>query len=423
MATSTDDVEQCGYAFSTTGGGTHAVRWSGSAATVVDMHSSTPATWSYCLGNHGGQYVGYGERPVYFTTYQDAFMWTSAGGAPVALGRPVTYSYSKALGVRNGQQVGYASTVAYPAGDVIGYHPASHAMVWAGGAGYVDLNPANFSASEALATNGTQQGGWAYTALPIATQHAMLWSGTPESAVDLHPAAYSDSKITALTDTKQVGDGWVGPMGAPGSVRHALVWSGTADSVVDLNQYLPPGYTHAVATGIDANGNVVGYAYNTPASGFAIPADAISVVFAPAQPGSITLSSLTLSPLNPAPGQTVTGIVTLAGAAPAGGVTLTFTPANAALLTPPATLVIPAGSTSASFTVAAGGSTLQTPLATKLYVTDGTVSRAASITVTPIVNVSSVTVNPVEGGFSTAGYFDPDHPGAGRRCAGELDEF
>ena len=52
-------------------------------------------------------------------------------------------------------------------------------------------------------------------------------------------------RITAVTADKQVGDGWVGPMGQPGSVRHALVWSGSAASVIDLNQFLPPGYTHA----------------------------------------------------------------------------------------------------------------------------------------------------------------------------------
>mgnify|MGYP000883691114 CR=1 FL=1 len=54
-------------------------------------------------------------------------------------------------------------------------------------------------------------------------------------------------------------------------MRHALVWNGTADSVVDLNVYLPAGYTHGVATGIDQDGNVVGYAYNTFVAGVTIP--------------------------------------------------------------------------------------------------------------------------------------------------------
>ncbi len=78
--------------------------------------------------------------------------------------------------------------------------------------------------------------------------------------MDLHPAAYTDSKVNAITTARQVGEGWVGLAGMPGSVRHALAWSGTSDSVVDLNQYLPAGYTNAVATGINGNGDIVGYA-------------------------------------------------------------------------------------------------------------------------------------------------------------------
>ena len=66
-----------------------------------------------------------------------------------------------------------------------------------------------------------------------------------------------------------------------------------AESVVDLNQFLPAGYTHAVATGIDQNGNVVGYAYNTPVTGLVVPPDAIAVVFAP---GEMTKTVLLFTP-------------------------------------------------------------------------------------------------------------------------------
>ena len=112
----------------------------------------------------------------------------------------------------------------------------------------------------------------------------------------------------------------MGTPGAAGSVRHALAWSGTAESVVDLNQYLPAGYPHAVATGIDANGDVVGYAYKTLSNGSFVAAGAISVVFAPghAAPGALDL--IKLDTPNAAPGDAVTGLVTLGGPAPAGGV-------------------------------------------------------------------------------------------------------
>ena len=127
-----------------------------------------------------------------------------------------------------------------------------------------------------------------------------------------------------LSDSLQVGDAWVGPMGAAGSVRHAMVWSGTAASAKDLNQYLPTGYIHAVATGIDADGNVVGFAYNTPTSGYAIPADAIAVVFAPGQNGSAAVNSLTVSNSRQ-PRVRLSPVQSgLAGPAPSGGVTITF---------------------------------------------------------------------------------------------------
>ena len=394
MAISTDDVDQCGYVQL---GGPRASKWSGSAASFFDLHAATGMTWSYCLGTHGGQQVGFGERPVYATTFQYAFVWNA--GVATNL-HPLGYSYSKALGVKSGQQVGYASSIPYPYGETLSYHLGSHAILWAGtAASFVDLNPAGFLASEALATNGTQQAGWAYAT----TQHAALWSGSAAGFVDLHPVAYNDSRITALTATQQVGDGWVGPMGAPGSVRHALVWTGTPESVVDLNQFLPAGYTHAVATGIDAMGNVVGYAYNTPVSGLVVPPDAIAVVFAPGAAAASAVASLTLSATNPAPGSTVNGTVSLGGAAPLAGVTVNFLSANTAVLPTLPPVFIAAGQTSTNFSFTVGGATLQVPTLAKLYVTDGSTSRQSSLIVTPVVSVSSVSVNPVEGGFGTTG--------------------
>ncbi len=398
MAISTDGVEQCGYA--NYGGNSHAVKWTGTAASFFDMHSSSGFTWSTCLGTYGGQQVGFGERPVYTVTYQNALLWN--GGVVTNLHpTQLFYSFSKAFGISNGQQVGYISNASYPYGETLSYHPLSHAVLWTGtAASAVDLNPVGFTASEALATNGTQQAGWAFNG---ASQHAALWSGTPDTFVDLNPLGYNDSRITALTATQQVGDGWVGPMGAAGSVRHALVWSGTPESVVDLNQFLPPGYTHAVATGIDGNGDVVGYAYNTPTTGLVLPPDAIAVVFAPGAASANAIASLQLSPANPAPGALMTVTVNLGGAAPAGGVTVTFLSGNTALLATPPPVVVPAGQTSATFTMTAGGAGLQVPTLAKLYASDGTTSRQSYVTITPIVNLTSVSVNPVEGGFATTG--------------------
>ncbi len=380
--------------------GTHALLWSGPVGSFVDLHNLY--TWSYCTGVQGGQQVGFGERPVYTVTTQHAMMWNGAAATAVDL-HPAAYAYSKAMGVAYGQQVGYASTFHYPLGDYVGYQPGSHALMWTGtAASVVDLHPVGYDASQALATNGIQQGGWAYIAL-TPTQHAMIWSGSATNFLDMHPAGFNDSRITAMTADKQVGDGWIGPIGQPGSVRHALVWSGTADSVVDLNQYLPAGYMHAVATGIDVNGNVVGYAYNTFVQGVEIPPDAIAVVFAPGQGSPTALASISLASGNVAPGAVVQGTVSIPSPAPAAGVAISFLSTNTAVLSTPAAVTIPAGQTSAAFSVTAGGATLQVPTTLKLFATDGTVSKSAPLTITPVVNLSSVTINSVEGGFSTTG--------------------
>jgi len=411
MAISTDDVDQCGSA--SYFGNSHAVKWSGSAASFVDLHSSSGYTWTTCLGTSGGQQVGFGENPIYTVTIQHAILWIN-GVATTIHPATLPFNFSKALGIRNGQQVGYVSNASYPYGETLSYHPLSHAVLWTGSAASaVDLNPVGYTASEALATNGTQQGGWAYNSLPVQSQHAALWSGTPDSFIDMNPAGYSDSRITALTATQQVGDGWAGPMGAAGSVRHALVWSGTPGSVVDLNQYLPAGYIHAVATGIDANGNVVGYAYNTPTVGTVVPPDAIAVVFAPGAVAPSAVASLTLSPSNPAPGALVTGTVSLGGPAPAAGVTVSFLSGNSTLLPAPPPLMIPAGQTSASFSFIAGGAALQIPTLAKLYVTDGATSRQNSIVITPVVVLDALSVNPVEGGFATTGTVNVSIPAQG----------
>ncbi|MCX6613344.1 MAG: hypothetical protein NTW74_21155 [Acidobacteria bacterium] len=396
MATSTDDVQQCGYGAGPLGG-YHALVWSGSASSYVDLHPSG-FNFSYCMGVHGGQQTGFAEQQSYFVTTSHAMVWNGTGAGGVDL-HPVGYTFSRSMGVKNGEQVGYGSSVAYPYGEGTGYHTTSKAMKWNSTAvSMVSLHPLGFDASEALTTNGTQQGGWGYQALGASKLHALLWSGTPESVVDLHPVGYTDSKVTAMSDTQQVGEGWVG------TVRHALLWNGTAASVVDLNQYLPAGYTNAVATGIDANGNVVGYAYNgaTP-YGMALPADAIAVVFAPGNAPAAAVSSISLSSANVAPGATVQVTVSLGGPAPAGGVNLSFLSTNPALVATPAAVSIPADQSSVTFPVVVGGVGMTVPTMLKLYVSDGTYSRVTAVTITPVVKLSGVNVNPVEGGFNTSG--------------------
>lgn len=67
--------------------------------------------------------------------------------------------------------------------------------------------------------------------------------------------------------------------------------------------------------------------------------------------GGATLASLTLSPTSIRGGQATTGTVALSAAAPAGGAVITLSSGNTSLATVPASVTIPAGATSATFTV------------------------------------------------------------------------
>jgi hypothetical protein len=128
-------------------------------------------------------------------------------------------------------------------------------VVWFGSSdNFASLSPTGFSYSEATGVLGSQQVGYGVTF--DFGRRAMLWSGTPESRVDLHPAGYVSSQAMGVSGGVQVGFGT--PIGSPNS--HALLWTGTPESVVELNQFLPDGFTGAVARAVDSDGNIVGFA-------------------------------------------------------------------------------------------------------------------------------------------------------------------
>lgn len=407
LATSTDGIQQCGYGivFDLN----QAILWSGTAASNINL---TPSSFnqSYCFGVYHGQQVGWVESVQYITTTQHAAFWSGAAATyqdfhPFALG----FAFSKALGLFAGQQVGYVSSYPYPAPNPLGgYETGEHAVLWNGtAASAVDLHPAGFDSSAANATNGVQQGGWAYSAASAGGSHlhAMMWLGAAASAVDLHPAGYVDTRVNAMSGNLQVGEGWDGPSSDNSSARHAFVWSGTAASVIDLNPFLPPGYKDAAATGVDEVGNIVGYAYNTPPVGTALPADAIAVMWIPGAPKPWAISSVSITPSTVAPGGSATGTVTLAGPAPAGGATITFLSTNTSVAPSPASIVIAAGQTSGTFPVTTNAAAVLTvPTAIGIWASDGAVSKFATLTVVPVVKLTGISITPVQGGMPTSGF-------------------
>jgi hypothetical protein len=401
VAKATDGAEEVGY--SVVGYYSQCIVWNGSTGPAPV--TLTPSTYlaSWCLGTDGGNEIGWAWKANYIYSTEHAMMWSGNPNSSVDLhaGGAV---YSRGRGVNGNEQVGEIdnSPTTDPDDGVIS--SARQAVLWHGtAASMVNLNPAGYLASAALATNGTQEGGWAAPSLATGI-HAMMWSGSAATAVDLQPAGFTDTRVTALSLTMQVGDGWVG--GAAHSLtahRHALAWTGTAASALDLNQYIPVGYTDAVATGIDAAGNVVGYAFKTPTSGDHTPIDAIAVVFTAAPPPAWAISSLTLTPAFANTGDTLTGLVTLATPAPVGGATVNFFSANPSLIPPPADLLVLEGQSTASFVT----SSLVSPITVTTPVTvvgaTGSARKLATVTFLPIAKLSALTVSSPEGGTQAYG--------------------
>jgi hypothetical protein len=127
--------------------------------------------------------------------------------------------------------------------------------------------------SNAFGTNGIQQVGDGEGASFFA--HALLWSGTADSAVDLNPTNLTyitDSIALGTSGTQQVG--W-GEGSGTGGNSHALLWSDTAASAVDLQTLLPSAgnWKDSTAYIIDASGDVFGTAdgtYNHYTGSFAV---------------------------------------------------------------------------------------------------------------------------------------------------------
>jgi hypothetical protein len=77
--------------------------------------------------------------------------------------------------------------------------------------------------------------------------------------VDLNPLGFTSSYAYGVAADRQAGYGI-----APAGDYHALVWSGTASSAVDLQSFLPPTYNYSEALAIADNGNVFGFATYIP---------------------------------------------------------------------------------------------------------------------------------------------------------------
>jgi hypothetical protein len=233
--------------------GSSAAIWNGTAASYFSIH---PAgyTQSVVLGMGDTQIVGAAglfDPTQPDSTIQHALLWTTPSAQSVIDLHPGGgWRSSFAYAAAGGKQVG-----------AILNSTSEHAVIWSGSArSLVDLHNSKFITTVAYGISGARQVGFGYLQVPaghgvsVFANHALMWSGSASTMVDLHPAAFSNSFARGLNATRQVGYGYTG------TTYHALVWSGTAASVVDLHQFVPAGFPESDAFAIDAFGNIAGLA-------------------------------------------------------------------------------------------------------------------------------------------------------------------
>jgi hypothetical protein len=258
----TNGTQQVGYGFSNDIVA-HALLWNGTANSAVDLQPTNlnGFTSTTAFGTNGTQQVGDGINGG----FEHALLWNGTANSAVDL-HPTNLSgfdNSFAYGTDGSQQVGSG-------GGGSGLGGLYHALLWSGTAGTaVDLHPTKlggFLDSTAYATRSGQQVGDGQGELNGNSYvHALLWNGTPESAVDLNPTningfVFGDSHAYGTNGIQQVGIGGGVETATGDLVEHALLWSGTADSAVDLNLLLPTGFISSVAYNIDSQGDVFGSA-------------------------------------------------------------------------------------------------------------------------------------------------------------------
>lgn len=165
-------------------------------------------------------------------------------GWTVTVLHPAEYEWSTCLGVGGDKQVGFIDP----------YIGEQHAVVWSGTAeSYLDLHPAGYKFSAAYGVSDSYIVGRVAT-IENPADHAALWDGNAEGFIDLNPTGCSDSWAYGVSAGQQVGH----IVGSGDTGTHAAIWNGTPESVVDVH---PLGW---LASNIFAvsDGEQAGYALN-----------------------------------------------------------------------------------------------------------------------------------------------------------------
>ena len=215
--------------------------------------------------------------------------------------------------------------------------------------------------------------------------HRIVLELLPSSAL----SALSLNPSTVTGGSPSTGTVTLASPAPAGGVTVALSSHDTRWAMVPASVLVPAGATSATFT-VTTKENTSGegqWSIIKAAAGGIERSQTINVNPAgPAAPGS--LSALTLTPSTVVGGSASTGQATLAVAAPTGGVVVSLF-SNSALATVPPSVTIPAGSTSATFTVNTSPITGINQTANILAGTSNS-SREAQLTITAVVATSAI---------------------------------
>lgn len=211
--------------------------------TVEILHSPlVPASSSYGAGAGGGQQVGHTNQ--FLVGPSHALLWQGTANSLVDL-HPAGWDASYAMATDGVRQVGWRERHTGNTGQF--------ATMWSGSAkGWVDLHDPTYSETNALGISGDVQVGYGFVQA-TGTTRAVMWQNSASSIVSLHPTTGGiDRSWASATDGQQQ----VGKAGHGGTYPRAALWNGSAESYVDLH---PEGYNTSEALGV-YDGQQVGWA-------------------------------------------------------------------------------------------------------------------------------------------------------------------
>jgi hypothetical protein len=241
------------------GGLVHALYWVGGGA-GVDLHPTGAEYTSSTAFGGGGQFqVGEVRGTIDcaecgFVTTLHAGLWSRTSASFKRL-HSTTHNLTQARGTDGTRVVG--------AGQNRNDHSVN-ALLWNSVSSMaINIRPSMSTFSSAASISGNQQCGSFIGPQTGGASHAVLWTGTAASAVDLNPnSTFNRSEGLAVRNGLQVG--YATPI-TNTSRPQAIAWHGTAASWINLHARLPIVFQQqwrSIATAIDSAGNIVGYVEN-----------------------------------------------------------------------------------------------------------------------------------------------------------------